>query len=357
MAEDTEAIKAALLKKTPHEGPPADEALLRTGSTLLDLAMTGRVAGGLAMGKYFWVVGDSSSGKTFLTLTCLAEAARSRRFADYRFIYDPTTEDGALMDFAKFFGPRMAGRVEMRPTTTIDQFFYAADSEFDKGPCIYILDSMDGLLGNKEAAKFKERKAAYGTAKAEKLKGDYGDGKAKLNSSYIRQVLAKARDTKSILIVISQTRDNFDEYGPDKVVSGGHALKFYSTCQLWSSRRGKIEKTYKDNELQIGINVRVEVKKNRLSGKEWEIEVPIYHTYGIDDIGSCVDYLIDWKHWSKPQGKQVVTAPDLDFEGTRERLIKKIEEDGLEKDLRAIVGEVWAGVEQACALKRKPRYE
>jgi RecA/RadA recombinase len=350
---DTDAVKKALTSPALHMGPPEDAELLRTGSTLLDLALTGRVQGGLAMGRYFWFVGDSSSGKTFFTLTCLAEAARTKRFDNYRFIYN-NVEDGALMDWTKFFGSRVAERVELVESVKATDFYHHAFKAFDGGPCIYILDSMDGLQGDKEEAKLKEKmNAKAGT----KVKGDYGDGKAKQNSQYIRQLLAKARDSRSILIVVSQTRDNFDEYGPDKVVSGGHALKYYATAQMWSSRSGIIKRTYRDNDVQTGIRVRMQIKKNRLSGKEWEAEIPIYHTYGIDNIGSCVEYLTDWKHWAKADKGATITAPELDFEGPQAKLIKKIEEDGLERDLQAIVGDVWAAVEEACALKRKPRYE
>jgi len=41
----------------------------------------------------------------------------------------------------------------------------------------------------------------------------------------------------------------------------------------------------------------------------------------------------------------------------RDKLIQKIEKRGLEKDLRALVGEVWNEIEEECKIERKKRYE
>ena len=111
--KETEDLKAALRQKAAPREPPVGPAdWLSTGSTLLNLALSGRVDGGLCKGRYFYFVGDSDSGKTMLTQTCFAEAAINRNFDDHRLVFY-NREDGALMDFARFFGPRMAARVEV----------------------------------------------------------------------------------------------------------------------------------------------------------------------------------------------------------------------------------------------------
>ena len=79
---------------------------LSSGSSLLNLACTGDVHKCFLKGHYYHIVGDSQSGKTFLSLTCLAEAARNPAFKDYRFIFD-NAEDGALMNIEHFFGKKV----------------------------------------------------------------------------------------------------------------------------------------------------------------------------------------------------------------------------------------------------------
>lgn len=354
---ETEQIKEALLRKAPPVSPITNAELLSTGCTTLNLALTGRPNGGLAMGHYYWFVGDSSSGKTFFVLTMLAEAARSKRFADYKFIYNKP-EEGALMDFRTFFGDAMADRVELCKTPTVDAFLYHASDAVKEGPCIYILDSADSLTSEQEQEKFKKRKEAYkkGPAAYAKLTGEMTDGKAKKYSSGIRQLLDSIQKTKSILIIISQTRDNMDAMSFEtKKASGGRALRFYATAEIWTSVTGKHKKTVRGNDLQTGIAVRCQVKKNRLTGKDWWVDTSLYWAYGIDDIGSCIDYLVKWKHWTKAEGGNI-TAPDMELSGKKETIVTKIEADNREKELRGIVAEVWREIEASLITERKPRY-
>lgn len=345
------------------------EDYLSTGSTLLNLACSGMPDGGLTKGRYFWMVGDSDSGKTFLTLTCFAEAAINPNFDEYDLVFD-NAEDGALMDMAHFFGPKMAARIqppsydsEGRPVNsrTAEEFYFSINKRLDlveQGklpPFIELLDSMDALSTDYESDKFQEASKAHD--KGTEAKGDYGDGKAKINSRWIRSLIPRLRDTGSILIILSQTRDNVGGglFDPKSVHAGGRALKFYATWQLWSSQGKKLTKEVNGKPRQLGIISRVTIKKNRLTGKEWTVEIPIYHSTGIDDIGSCVDFLVSEKRWSR--SGQKIDAKEFKFLGNRTKLIKHIEDNKLEFDLRDLVAEAWRKVEQACYIDRKNRYE
>lgn len=366
------------LLKQPRKRETMSEHYLSTGSTLLNLAISGRSDGGIPAGKYAFFVGDSSSGKTFLALTTLAEAQLSDHFKSYRIIFD-NAEDGALMDFNRYFGQQVAERLEParvdsdgdpQPSQTIEEFYFNLDDALDKAekgkPFIYVLDSMDVLSSDYEGKKFKEAKRAGRKEKDEdgktaKAKGSYGDGKAKMNSTNLRRALARIRDTGSVLIIISQTRDNIDAgmFEPDKTRAGGHALKFYSAVEIWSSVGGKLKKTVHGKDRQVGIMSRLAIKKNRITGKEWSVQVPLYWSTGIDDVGSCVDFLTEEKQWpkNKDSGKIDGTGDFKGCEGCREQVIKFIEENDLEDDLRDLVADVWKSVEDACIVERKKRYE
>jgi|TARA_R110000751_G_scaffold152635_4_gene257784 RecA/RadA recombinase len=363
----TQQVEAALVAQAPkrREVIP-DSDLLKTGSTMLDLAITGRRSGGFAKGKYFWIVGDSSSGKTFLTLTCLAEASIDPAFNNYRFIYD-NGEDGALMDMAHYFGPGMASRLESPGvgekghevhSDTIEDFYYHLDDALAGGqPFIYILDSMDALDSTYSARKFNDAKTA--SRKGTKAKGDYGDGKAKINSTRIRHVVRQLRDSGSILIVLSQTRDNIDAgmFEEQQTHAGGRALKFYATVQLWSSVGKRIKKTINDREVVVGVTCRVKTKKNRFTGRERVVEFPIYFATGIDDIGGMIDYLTTWKVWPKTGGK---VDASKHFDGVAMRradLITWVEENDVRADLEEVCEEAWQGIEARLTTARKSKYE
>ena len=143
----TEEIEELL--KAPEKEPPIQSSdWLSTGSALLNLSCSGNAKGGFAKGKYHFIVGDSASGKTWLSLTCLAEAAMNPEFDNYRFIYD-NAEDGALMDIQKFFGAKVAERIEspmidedglLDYSSTIEEFYFNVDDAIqEQKPFIYIL--------------------------------------------------------------------------------------------------------------------------------------------------------------------------------------------------------------------------
>ena len=336
---------------------------LHTGSTVLNLACSGKVNGGFMKGLYYYLVGDSSSGKTFLSLTCLAEAAANKNFKNYRFIYD-NSENGALMSIEKFFGKAVLKRMEPPSkdksgpvfSETSEEFYYHMDDAFSTGkPFIYILDSMDSLSSKQEHAKFDEKKKAHRGGK--KITGSYGDGKAKVNSEYMRKLLTPLRKSESILIVISQTRDNLGFGFETKSRAGGHALRFYAAMEIWSSIAGQIKKTVRGKPRQLGIRCKLQVKKNRETGAIRAVETPIYHSHGIDDIGACVNYLIDEGHWDEKGKSKIITAPEFEFEGKREKLIQHIDANDYQKDLIDMVSDTWREIEDACKMKRKKRYE
>lgn len=335
--------------------------LLSTGSTLLNLACSGNAFGGFAKGKYYLLVGDSTSGKTFISMTCFAEAQKSKAFQDYRLIYD-NVEDGCLMDVEGLFGKAVAERLEFpdreadgspKFSGTIEEFYYNLDDAVKKGkPFIYVLDSMDGLSSDYEGEKFEAHKKAH--EKGTTSPGSYGDGKARKNSEGLRQVLSGLRNTGSILIIIAQTRDNLGSGFTRKTRSGGHALKFYTTVEIWSRVIGQITRKVRGKDRGIGVSVRLQIKKNRITGKTGSVDISIYPTYGIDDIGNCVDYLVEEGWWKKV--KNSIEAGEFDVTATRDKLIRMIEENGWEPEMRSAVGSCWKEIEELSTPERKPRF-
>lgn len=366
MTERTkQVLKAA---KAPTKRPKEEKAqrCLSSGSTLLNLACTNTPTGAFVEGKYIFFVGDSASGKTFLSMSCFAEAARDSHFKNFRFIYD-NVEDGCLIDLPALFGEKVAQKIEP-PTkdeagvpvysSTVEEFYYhlhdaLEQSKKEKRPFIYVLDSMDGLSSVAEEEKFLQHKEAF--EKGKTAAGSYGDGKAKKNSEGLRKALKGLRETGSILIIISQTRDNLGMGFETKTRSGGRALRFYATLEIWMAIRGKIKKNIRGKDRVIGIQAKVQLKKNRITGEAHEVEMDIYPSYGIDDIGSCIDYLVKEAWWEKR--KNSIEAKEFEVTLTREKLIALVEEknESIAK-LQTITAECWNAIRNAGKLNRKKRY-
>jgi len=360
---DVEVAEKALSKKNREPVIKAKD-LLSSGSTMVNLAATGRTVGCFAKGHYYWFVGDSTSGKTWLALSVFAEATLREEFDDYRLIYD-NSEDGALMDIERFFGTKVMERIEPPAGTkedpqyseiTEDLYFNIDDAVEDGRPFIYIIDSLDALETNEDRKKFKELKKHRQSRSNKKISGSYGMTKAKVNSAFMRRIVNGCRKTKSIVIVISQTRDNpgFGAQFNPKTAAGGRSLKFYATLEMWTSVRGKVKRIIRGKKRNIGIYSRVQFKKNRVTGRDRTVVIPIYPSLGIDDIGSCVNFLQEEKHWKGTESR--IKAKEFDFDGDKEDLIKEIEQNGQEKKLKAIVKKVWQEIEFASRVERKSRY-
>jgi RecA/RadA recombinase len=350
----------AMLARTEREPPVPPEDMLSTGSTLINLALTGTTKGGYSKGRYFPYIGDSGSGKTSLILSAFAEAARNPEFDDYQLVYDDG-EGGALDSLTGLYGRKMIDRLDHWNVTkgtaasrTSEEMYDRMEAAMERGPVLYIRDSMDALSSTAEEKAVDKARKARGTAKE---KGVMSDGKAKVNSSRLRVINNKLQETKSIFISVGQTRDNmgFGAMFNPKVYSGGNSIKFYATCEIWTSVVGAIKRPSKGKDWKVGVYVRVTPKKNRYSGKEWSVKVPILIEHGIDDIGSMVDFLADYGHWKGTEN--TVEAPDLSFKGPKEKLIRQVQDGNQEGRLRKLVRRLWREIEADTHIERKPRYE
>lgn len=329
--------------------------LAPTGSTLLNLACSDRPDGGFALGRMVNIIGDSSTGKTLLALSIFAECSRLKQFDDYNFYYDDA-EAKLAFNIKNLFGSKAHKRITdppKGPSDTTQQFqdnLYTALDEDE--PCIYVLDSFDALSCEEEQDKAEEDMAAR--TKGVETKGSYNMAKPKAASQLFRLICSKLKKTESILIIISQTRDKISAMTfAQKTRSGGNALYFYSTHEMWLA----VVKQLESRKQNIGSVVKARVSKNHLTGKRRNVEFLIYYDYGIDSVGSCVDFLVSEGIWKKKGKITIVTSRELkDKQGTRAAVIKYIEDHNLEPRLVNLVARTWVEIEESLKLKRKRKY-
>ena len=363
--------KKELLKKRPRFELNSKTGL-STGSTLLNLACTDTPLYGLVAGGYYFLWGDSSSGKTWITMTCFAESAKNEAFAKYE-LHFINAEGGALMDVAHYFGEKVAARTKWHDDVETVQDFYRKLYDLlvkDKKKCIIVLDSQDALDNAAAKKKFQKQRAEAEEALQNgqvKEKGSYGDGKAKYHSENIRWVLSALRKTGSILWVIGQSRDNVASFGfaDKKTKSGGKSLDFYANIVISSQKGQPIKKVVRGKQREVGSNCIFTVRKNRVTGKvgrERSAVIPIYLGYGIDDIGSVVDFLISEKAFKikrvDEKKRNVYSVPEIGLAGTRGAIIKFIEDHDAHEIFQDMAAKIWKEIEDECLMiNRKKRYE
>lgn len=336
-------------KKVPEDSG----TLLSSGSTLLNLSCTDCAEGAFKTGKIVNIVGDSASGKTLLCLSTLAEACRNPAFDEYNLVFDDS-EASMEFDIESLFGEKTAARVtilqdEDSAKTVLDFVDHIMHLCKQKKPFIYVLDSMDSITTEAAQNKIQEQIEKRGNAK-----GTYGVDKPKFLSNVLGDIANKVKALDSIVIIISQTRDNIGSMFAPKTRSGGNALRFYSTLEIWLA----VVETIKSKGRVIGHKVKSRVKKNKITGKIRDALFGTYYDYGIDDIQSCIDFLIQEGHWKK--SKNSIIAPEFKCaeEGASVRtIIKYIEDKHGEKRLCKITEKVWRGIEESIRLDRKKKYE
>lgn len=327
-------------------------------STLLNCACSGYPDFAFLVGCIINIIGDSWSGKTFLALSIFAELNLLPEFDNYNFIYDDA-EYANQFNMYYLFGPITSERITppagdlenpIYSDTTEDFHCHVRDALDEEKPFIYILDSFDALDTDQDREKIEEMREAR--RRGTKPKGTYGMAKAKNASNLLRNIDDKLSKTKSLLIIISQTRDNLDPLSFKKSTrSGGRALKFYCSHEIWLAAGMK----HKSKERIIGNNVLAKVEKAKLTGKVREAKFTIFNDLGVDDIRSCIEFLTHFGTWKKT--KQTINAEHFNIKGSLATIIKAIEKRNLEPKLRKLTGRLWNQLEEEIKLKRKMKYK
>jgi len=350
-------LKARTVKE--DDSPPG---FIPTGSTLLNLALSNRVDGGWPLGKIVNLIGDSSSGKTLLALTAFAEMAHDEKFDDYNLIYDDA-EQALEFNLPHLFGEATASRIRPPATglddsplysDTVQDFHANLDAELNSEiPLLYVLDSFDALTSDEEIEKVQTQMKAR--REGTKAAGDMGMSKPKKSSQLLRMIKGKLKGTRSCLIVISQTRDNINPMTfAKKRRSGGRALQFYSTHEIWTAVGKKMKLKVSGKSHSIGLSAIVKITKNKVTGRHSQIEIPLLYDYGVDDNTSMIDFLLEYKKVRKRRGKIVLEGKS----GTTAALVKLMEKDKhFYRRVRRLVGKTWKEIDEALKPKRRRRYE
>ena len=181
--------------------------VISTGSISLNTALG---IGGLPKGRIVEIYGPESSGKTTLTLHCIAEAQKNKgtaAFIDVEHALDPK--------YAKNLGVDTNNLLISQPDDG-EQALEIAEALIRSGELdILVIDSVAALVPKAE------------------LDGEMGDSHmglhARLMSQAMRKLTGVVSKSKTCVVFINQIRHKIGiMFGSPETTTGGNAVKFYS---------------------------------------------------------------------------------------------------------------------------------
>ena len=263
-------------------GNPTDvTGWISTGSTMLDIAISNRPNGGVAVGKITELNGLEGSGKSLIGSHLLTSTQKQDGIAVYI-----DTESAVSQEFLRAIGVNTKNMLYVH-LETVEEIFDTIETivtkirESNKDKLVTIL--VDSLAA---ASTKVEMDADFD-------KDGWATAKAIIISKAMRKITQMIARQKVALVFTNQLRQKLGVmFGDPWTTSGGKALPFHSSTRVRFKNMGQIKDGSKNT---IGIKIKGQVIKNRLGPPMRTADFPLYFDTGIADFDSWLTVMKEHK--------------------------------------------------------------
>jgi len=264
------------------DSTPTDiKEFISTGSSILDLAISNRPNGGIAVGRITEINGLESSGKSLIGTHILAETQKKGGLAVYI-----DTETSVSREWLETIGIDVQNLLYLH-VETVEDIFECIENiitkirESDRDRLVTILVDSLAAASTKVEMEADFDKDGWATAKAIVI------------SKAMRKITQMVGRERVALVFTNQLRQKLGVmFGDPWTTSGGKALPFHSSTRIRLKNMGQIKDTKKNT---LGMKARAQIIKNRLGPPLRHADFNLYFDSGIDDKGSWLQVMKDHK--------------------------------------------------------------
>ena len=264
------------------DSTPTDiKEFISTGSSILDLAISNRPNGGIAVGRITEINGLESSGKSLIGTHILAETQKKGGLAVYI-----DTETSVSREWLETIGIDVQNLLYLH-VETVEDIFECIENiitkvrESDRDRLVTILVDSLAAVSTKVEMEADYDKDGWATSKAIVI------------SKAMRKITQMVGRERVALVFTNQLRQKLGVmFGDPWTTSGGKALPFHASTRIRLKNMGQIKDTKKNT---LGMKARAQIIKNRLGPPLRHADFNLYFDSGIDDKGSWLQVMKDHK--------------------------------------------------------------
>lgn len=273
-------LKESVLNKDETEV----QDFINTGALTLNILFSGRLTGGIPVGKISQISAPSSLGKSFVGMKVTKNA--QKKGEDWIVIYIDT-EIAFDFNFAESIGVDL-NRLMVIQENQIEivqekvMAIYNEMTKEERAKTLLVIDSWGGLVTSKTISNAETKNDAVDFTPAKK-----------------KNTLAKLMTGMGITIfVINQVYETMDQYDP-YAIPGGNGLYFACSSIVLATSKAKAKATQSDTEI-MGANILAHTRKSRFCREHSKLRYLIKYEGGIHPYYGILDDALEGGFIDKP---------------------------------------------------------